>query len=293
MKMNFFEITFCMFVLLASANFCRISQSNGHGDSSSYANQNNRLSLSDSGIGSQNNDIGSCACKRGHTRKGARALLFQLRLSGGCADIDLVTHEYVAEHVAGKDVAIDADIESAMSDVSLLPDEAQRGRSRRRPAFDMNALNVADLCASSDSSPLPKRSPRLAEKNSARASCAGLSHASDISCSRSPSPNDAFDAPSLSSAQPASASPDRDERSQERFPRPTPFSTWANDAVRIRMVRGPGDLDDPARQFPPLFTHQVFGPREEIVGYDNPVLEIVYAANSLLPSFELRSRGRP
>ena len=223
MKVNFFEISFCMFVLLASANFCRVSQSNGHGDSSSYANQKNRVSLSDSGLGSQNNDrVGSqpCACKSGHTRKGARALLFQLRLSGGCTDIDLITHENVAEHVVGKD---DADIESAMSDVSVLPpDEAQRGRSRRRTAFDTNALNVADPCTSSDSSPLPKRSPRLAEKNSVRASCAGFSHASDISCSRSPSPNDAFDAPPFPSTQPASASPDRDERSQERWSLPPP-----------------------------------------------------------------------
>ncbi len=202
-----------MFVLLASANVCRISPSKGHGESSNCANQNYKPSLSDSGIGSQYNALAySCPCKREHT---ARALLFQLRLSGGCADIDVVKHENVAEHVVGKNAAMDTDIESAMSDISIIPDEKQRGRARRRAAFDMDGLNSVDPCTS-DSSPLPKRSPRLAEKNGARASCAGLSHASDISRSRSPSPNDAFDAPSFSSAQPASAPPDRDERSQER-----------------------------------------------------------------------------
>ena len=65
--------------------------------------------------------------------------------------------------------------------------------------------------------------------------------------------------------------------------KPTPFSTWANDAVRIRMVRNASDLDDPARQFQPLFTHQVFGGKEEIIGFENPVVQIVYAANTLRP----------
>jgi len=65
--------------------------------------------------------------------------------------------------------------------------------------------------------------------------------------------------------------------------KPTPFSSWANDAVRIRMVRNASDLADPTRQFQPLFTHQVFGGKEEIVGFENPVVQIVYAANSLRP----------
>jgi len=69
----------------------------------------------------------------------------------------------------------------------------------------------------------------------------------------------------------------------EEIFKPTPFSTWANDAVRIRMVRNASDLGDPTRQFQPLFTHQVFGGKEEIVGFENPVVQIIYAANTLRP----------
>jgi GNAT superfamily N-acetyltransferase len=78
------------------------------------------------------------------------------------------------------------------------------------------------------------------------------------------------------------------KRMDEIF-KPTPFSTWANDAVRIRMVRSAADVDDPVRQFQPLFTHQVFGYKEEIVGFENPVVEIVYAANTLRPCISLRA----
>eukprot|EP00961_Rhodomonas_salina_P231818 3131798-Rhodomonas_salina.1 len=39
--------------------------------------------------------------------------------------------------------------------------------------------------------------------------------------------------------------------------KPSPFSTWANEAVRICLVRSEEDLRDASRHFQPLFTHQV------------------------------------
>ena len=71
-------------------------------------------------------------------------------------------------------------------------------------------------------------------------------------------------------------------RADEVF-KPTPFSMWASDVVRICLARKASDVGDPKRQFQPLFTHQVFGFKEEIVGFENPAVQIVYAADSLRP----------
>jgi histone acetyltransferase 1 len=75
------------------------------------------------------------------------------------------------------------------------------------------------------------------------------------------------------------------------FFKPTAFSIWANDAVSISFVRGVEDLCDPFRQCPPLFTHQVFGPQEEIVGYEKPAFKIIYAANTLRPTLTFKYMG--
>lgn len=75
------------------------------------------------------------------------------------------------------------------------------------------------------------------------------------------------------------------------FFKPTAFSTWANDVVSISFVRGVKDLHDPFRQSPPLFTHQVFGPQEEIVGYEKPSVQVVYASNTLRPAFSFKHMG--
>ena len=109
---------------------------------------------------------------------------------------------------------------------------------------------------------------------------------------RSSSPQDS-PSPSLSTGVDAAAGlPASGPRSRpEGIFKPTPFSVWANGAVRIGLVRGAADLGDPTREFQPLFTHQVFGPREEIVGFDAPAVEIVYAAASLMPA--VRFRGEP
>ncbi len=76
-----------------------------------------------------------------------------------------------------------------------------------------------------------------------------------------------------------------------QFFKPTAFSTWANDVVSISFVRGVEDLCDPFRQCPPLFTHQVFGPQEEIVGYEKPAVKIIYAANTLRPTLSFKYMG--
>ena len=102
--------------------------------------------------------------------------------------------------------------------------------------------------------------------------------------SRSPSPASERHLSSVTSTVTGAAeTPPGQQRMQELF-RPTPFSMWANDAVRICMIRNSSDLKDPTRQFQPLFTHQVFGLKEEIIGFENPAVQIVYAANTLRPS---------
>ena len=103
--------------------------------------------------------------------------------------------------------------------------------------------------------------------------------------SRSPSPRAERLASSSASGADAAGAPEVQggrQRTDEIF-KPTPFSAWANDAVRIRMVRNASDLREAARQFQPLFTHQVFGGKEEIIGFENPVVQIIYAANTLRP----------
>ena len=77
----------------------------------------------------------------------------------------------------------------------------------------------------------------------------------------------------------------------DEFFKPTAFSTWANDVVSISFVRGKHDVGIPGRQSPPLFTHQVFGPQEEIIGYIKPKVDIFYAANTLRPTFRFTHDG--
>ena len=110
--------------------------------------------------------------------------------------------------------------------------------------------------------------------------------------SRSPSPASERHLSSPTSTAASAPEPFAGRQRMAEIFKPTPFSTWANDAVRIRMVRNASDVGDPARQFQPLFTHQVFGYKEEIVGFENPVVEIVYAANTLRPCISLRASER-
>jgi len=81
-------------------------------------------------------------------------------------------------------------------------------------------------------------------------------------------------------------------------------SCWAEDVTTIRMIKGgAGDKSEVGR-FSPLFTHQVFYTpgdvldadenkrthRELIIGYEEPTLEIVYAANSLKAFIDFRKK---
>ena len=65
---------------------------------------------------------------------------------------------------------------------------------------------------------------------------------------------------------------------------PSPFSFNALDAVSIRL----GAEGEP---FSPLFAHQFFGEKEEIIGYDEPSLNVTYSADDLLPTIEFNHRG--
>eukprot|EP00802_Teleaulax_amphioxeia_P009965 Tamp_09990.p1 GENE.Tamp_09990~~Tamp_09990.p1 ORF type:complete len:580 (-),score=204.40 Tamp_09990:276-2015(-) len=95
-----------------------------------------------------------------------------------------------------------------------------------------------------------------------------------------------------------------DEDSEDKAPQHT---RWAEEVTTIRMLRGGAGagVECEAGRFAPLYTHQVFytaqGKDEEasdrerqelIIGYDEPKLEISYAANSLKAHVEFSCKGQ-
>ena len=95
-----------------------------------------------------------------------------------------------------------------------------------------------------------------------------------------------------------------DEDSEDKAP---PHTRWAEEVTTIRMLRGGAGagVECEAGRFAPLYTHQVFYTaqvkdeeasdrerQELIIGYDEPKLEISYAANSLKAHVEFSCKGQ-
>lgn len=82
-----------------------------------------------------------------------------------------------------------------------------------------------------------------------------------------------------------------------------PYTRWGEEVTTIRMIKGgpSSGIECEVARFRPHYTHQVFYTskskednesdrehQELIIGYENPELEIVYAANSLKAYIEFR-----
>ncbi|NP_001171746.1 histone acetyltransferase type B catalytic subunit [Saccoglossus kowalevskii] len=59
------------------------------------------------------------------------------------------------------------------------------------------------------------------------------------------------------------------------------YVTSANDAIHIKLVKTPSDIDDDSKNFHPEFTHQLFGQSENIFGYKNLKIQLYYSAGLL------------
>ena len=82
------------------------------------------------------------------------------------------------------------------------------------------------------------------------------------------------------------------------------FTRWAEEVTTIRLINGGVGSDSVAGEFPPAYTHQIFftprpsasqtdgegsrGHQELIIGYEDPRLEVVYAANTLKSFFRFQ-----
>jgi hypothetical protein len=95
-----------------------------------------------------------------------------------------------------------------------------------------------------------------------------------------------------------------DEDSEDQAP---PHTCWAEEVTTIRMLRGGAGVgvECEVGRFRPEYTHQVFYTpqgkeddealrelQELIIGYDEPKLDISYAANSLKAHIEFSCKGR-
>jgi hypothetical protein len=96
---------------------------------------------------------------------------------------------------------------------------------------------------------------------------------------------------------------DGDEEDGDEEDKAPPYTRWAEEVTTIRMIKGGanGGAENEAGRFAPSYTHQVFynergsgdnvedrADQELIIGYEDPELEITYAANSLKAYFEFR-----